>query len=67
MKNPRSNRQEEAANRSCEVHATIYLAKGKKIAIGKEIESLLDTLAVEGSVGHIDAVFIRVYRGTREG
>ena len=48
-----------------EVHATIHLPKGKKLAIGKEIESLLDALAVEGSVKHIDALFLRVYRETK--
>lgn len=55
----------EKATLPVEVHATIRLPKGKKLAIGKEIDSLLDALAVEGSVGHIDAVFFRVYRRTK--
>ena len=54
-------------NRPCEVLATIHLPKGKRIAIDKALDSLLDALAVEGSVEHIDAVFIRVVRGAREG
>jgi hypothetical protein len=48
-----------------EVLATIRLPRGKRLAIGKEIESLLDALAVEGSVGHVDALFLRVYRETK--
>jgi len=52
-------------NRPFEVLTSIRLPKGKRLAIGREIESLLDALAVEGSVNHIDAVFIRVYRGTK--
>ena len=55
----------EKATLPIEVLATIRLPKGKRLAIGKEIESLLDSLAVDGSVAHIDAVFIRVYRGTK--
>jgi hypothetical protein len=55
------------SSRSCEVLATIHLPKGKRIAIDKALDSLLDALAVEGSVEHIDAVFIRVVRGAGEG
>jgi hypothetical protein len=55
------------SNRSCEVLATIRLPKGKRIAIDKALDSLLDALAVEGSVEHIDAVFIRVVRGAGAG
>ena len=46
-----------------DVLTSLRLPKGKRLAIGKKIEFLLDALAVEGSVKHIDAVFIRVYRG----
>jgi hypothetical protein len=67
LKKPRSNRKGEAANRSFEVHAVINLAKGERLAIGKEIEFLLDALAVGGSIAHIDAIFVRVYRGTGKG
>lgn len=48
-----------------EVLATIRLPKGKRLAIGKEIESLLDSLAVDGSVAYIDALFLRIYRATK--
>ena len=61
LKKPRSHRKGEAANRSCEVHATIYLAKGKRIAIDRELDSLLD--ALEGGVEYVDVMFIRFVRG----
>jgi len=53
-----------AANRSCEVHATIQLPKGKRINVGKAILSLLDGLG--GGAECVDAIFIRFVRGTRE-
>lgn len=62
---PRSYRKGEAANRHCEFHVTIRLQRGEKIAIERELESLLDALG--GGVEHIDAIFIRFVRGTREG
>lgn len=55
----------EKAALPVEVLATIHLPKGKRLAIGKEIEFLLDSLAVDGSVAHIDALFLRVYRETK--
>ena len=67
LKKPRSHRKGEAANRSYEVHATIRLPKNRRINIDRVLDSLLDAFAVEGSVKHIDAVFIRVYRGTGRG
>jgi hypothetical protein len=67
LKKPRIHRKEEAANRSCDVHATIRLPKNRRINIDRALDSLLDALAVEGSVKHIDAVFIRVYRKTGKG
>jgi hypothetical protein len=54
-----------AANRSCEVLATIHLPKNRRINIDRALESIFDAMAVDGSVKHIDAVFIRVYRGTK--
>ena len=59
---PQVHRKGEAATRPCEVHATIRLPKGKRINIDRALDFLLDALAVEGSVKHIDAVFVRVYR-----
>ncbi|HEX8042814.1 MAG TPA: hypothetical protein VF496_04380 [Candidatus Deferrimicrobium sp.] len=63
----RGQRKGEAAIRPCEIHATIHLPNGKRIAIDKVLYSILDALAVEGSVEHINTVFIRVYRGARKG
>lgn len=54
-------------NRPCEVLATIRLPKNRRINIDRTLDSLLDALAVEGSVEHIDAVFIRVVRGATRG
>jgi hypothetical protein len=64
---PQVHREKEAAALPCEVLATIHLPKGKRINIGRALDNLLDALAVEGSVGHIDAVLFRVVRGGREG
>jgi hypothetical protein len=62
---PQVHRKVEAATRPCEVLATIHLPKNRRINIDRALDSLLDALAIEGSVKHIDAVFIRVYRGTK--
>jgi len=51
--------------RKIEVLATIHLPKGKRIDIDRALESIFDAIAVDGSVEHVDAVFIRVYRGTK--
>ena len=64
MKKPRSHRKGEAATRPCEVHATIYLAKGKRINIDRVLDSILDALG--GGVEHIDAIFIRFVRTTEK-
>ena len=48
-----------------EVLATIHLPKNRRINIDRALESIFDALAVDESVKHIDAVFIRVYRGTK--
>ena len=64
MKKPRSHRKGEAANRSCEVHATIRLRKGKRMNVEKALESILDALG--GGVEHIDAIFIRFVRTTEK-
>ena len=65
LKNPRSYRKEDVANRFCEVHATIYLAKGKRIAIDRALNSLLDALG--GVAEHTDAIFIRFARTNEKG
>lgn len=65
LKKPRSHRKGEAANRSCEVHATIRLPKNRRINIDRALESIFDAIAVDGSVDHVDAVFFRVYRGAK--
>jgi hypothetical protein len=57
----------EKATLPVEVLATIHLPKNRRINIDRTLDSLLDALSVEGSVKHIDAVFIRVYRGTGKG
>jgi len=56
-----------SGNRSWDVLATIHLPKGKRINIDRALDSILDTLAVEGGVEHIDAVFIRVVRAAKKG
>lgn len=55
----------EKATLPVEVHATVHLVKGKRINIDRALESIFDAIAVDGSVDHVDAVFIRVYRGTK--
>lgn len=55
----------EKATLPIEVHATVHLVKGKRINIDRALESIFDAIAVDGSVDHVDAVFIRVYRGTK--
>lgn len=55
----------EKATLPVEVLATIHLPKNRRINIDRALESIFDAIAVEGSVKHIDAVFIRVYRGTK--
>lgn len=55
----------EKATLPVEVLATIHLPKNRRINIDRALESIFDALAVDGSVKHIDAVFIRVYRGTK--
>jgi hypothetical protein len=60
-----TRRKIRQANRSCEVHATINLPKNRKINIDRALESIFDAIAVDGSIDHVDAVFIRVYRGTK--
>ena len=49
--------------RGVEVHASIHQSKGKRVNIDRALESIFDAIAVDGSVDHVDAVFIRVYRG----
>jgi hypothetical protein len=66
MRNTTRSRNRRAS-RSCEFHVTIRLPRGKKIAIERELESILDALAVDESVAHVDAVFFRIYRGTKKG
>ena len=51
------------SQRKVEVLTSIRLPKGKRINIDRTLDSILDAFAVEGSVEHVDAVFIRVYRG----
>ena len=60
-----TRRQIRLADRSCEIHATVHLQPGKRINIDRALESIFDAIAVDGSVKHIDAVFIRVYWGTK--
>ena len=55
----------EKAALPIEVLATIHLPKNRRINIDRALESIFDAMAVDGSVKHIDAVFIRVYRGTK--
>ena len=55
----------EKATLPVEVLATIHLPKNRRINIDRALESIFDAMAVDGSVKHIDAVFIRVYRGTK--
>ena len=64
MKKPRSYRKEDADTRTYEVHATIRLPKGKRISVVKALDSLLDALG--GGAEHVDAIFIRFVRGTKE-
>ena len=56
------NRCTEKAMLPVEVHAVIHLPKNRRININRELDSLLD--ALEGGVEHVDAIFIRVFRGT---
>lgn len=63
---PQSHPKGKASARPCEVLATIRLPKNRRINIDRTLDSSLDALAVEGSVEHIDTVFIRVYRGARK-
>jgi hypothetical protein len=65
MNKPRNHRREEAAIRSCEVHVTIRLPKGKRISVVKALDSLLDALG--GGTEHVDAIFIRFVRGAGKG
>lgn len=39
----------------CEVLATIHLPEGRRINIDRALDSILDALAVEGSVEHVNA------------
>lgn len=48
-----------------EVLATIHQSKGKRVNIDRALESIFDALSVDGSVDHVDALFLRVYRGTK--
>jgi len=47
--------------------ASICLPHNRRVNVDGILVSILDSLAIEGSVEHIDAVFIRVYRGKGKG
>jgi len=55
----------EKATLPIEVLATLHLPKNRRINIDRALESIFDAIAVDGSIDHVDAVFIRVYRGTK--